>query len=257
MHARRRLIASALATAAVVAAQAHPAVAKARIDPRADQTLRAMCSNIAAQESFELVAEVTFDRVFEGGQKLESRERVRLAVRRPSALAEDITGDAGTRSLRYDGKRFSIVDTRDGVYGGIDAPDSIDATLNDLWARYDLAVPLGELALSDPYAAFSSKIRSGFYVGEVEIDGKAAHHLAFQQDVIDWQVWIDAGPEPLPLRIVITYKTVPQAPQYRADIVGWRAHAVLSDREFALVVPSDADEIPLLPSEGGLSEQLP
>ena len=43
------------------------------------------------------------------------------------------------------------------------------------------------------------------------------HHLAFEQATIDWQLWIDAGKDPLPRKLVITYKTEDEVPQVHGD----------------------------------------
>ena len=60
-------------------------------------------------------------------------------------------------------------------------------------------------------------VQSGYLVGARPVNGTACHHLAFSQEAIDWQIWIEDGPMPLPRRLVLTYKDEPGAPQYRAE----------------------------------------
>src|SRR5262249_10308015 len=38
---------------------------------------------------------------------------------------------------------------------------------------------------------------------------------------IDWQIWIENGPQPTPWALVITYKTQPSQPQFTAVFSDW------------------------------------
>ncbi len=60
-------------------------------------------------------------------------------------------------------------------------------------------------------------VQRGEYLGIHEAAGVPCHHLAFEQATIDWQLWIDAGKDPLPRKLVITYKTEDEVPQYTRD----------------------------------------
>jgi hypothetical protein len=79
----------------------------------------------------------------------------------------------------------------------------------------------------------------GFEVGATPIEGVRCRHLAFVERDIDWQIWIEEGTQWVPRKIVITYKTIPGAPQFSA---------VLSDWDFA-TRPPDALFTPQLPAE--------
>ncbi len=50
-------------------------------------------------------------------------------------------------------------------------------------------------------------------------------HLAFRTPDTDWQLWVDAGANPVPRKYVITSKTVKDAPQYTVQIRDWRTDA--------------------------------
>ena len=39
-----------------------------------------------------------------------------------------------------------------------------------------------------------------------KVQGQLCHHLAFRQEDIDWQIWIENGPTPLPRKFLITDK---------------------------------------------------
>ena len=44
------------------------------------------------------------------------------------------------------------------------------------------------------------------YLGVHAYYGKQAHHIAVTEKDVDWQIWIQDGPQPVPLRYVITTK---------------------------------------------------
>ena len=86
-------------------------------------------------------------------------------------------------------------------------------------------------------------------VGRHGVDGVPCHHLAFSQESIDWQIWIEDGPQPVPRKLVITYKTEPGSPQYVARLSNWDFEPRFSKQYFEFEVPADAGEIEFLTLE--------
>ncbi len=97
------------------------------------------------------------------------------------------------------------------------------------------------------------QVHTGVYVGLHEVDGVKSHHLAFRQDGADWQIWIQDGDQPLPRKIVITYKDLPGTPQFVAFLDKWN----LSDRQpesvFEFKPPPNASrvEMPVMGESAG------
>ena len=52
------------------------------------------------------------------------------------------------------------------------------------------------------------------YLGRHRVGDYTCDHLAFTQDTIDWQVWLDVDEGPRLRKMVITYKLEDGAPQY-------------------------------------------
>lgn len=86
-------------------------------------------------------------------------------------------------------------------------------------------------------------VQRGVYLGIHEAAGVPCHHLSFEQATVDWQLWIDAGPDPLPRKLVITYKTEDEVPQYSVTIRKWNLQAKLSEVLFAFTPPAGAARI--------------
>ena len=79
------------------------------------------------------------------------------------------------------------------------------------------------------------------------------HHLAFEQATIDWQLWIDAGKDPLPRKLVISYKTEDEVPQYSVTIRKWNLVPRLPDQLFVFTPPAGSSrvDVPALARRAG------
>ena len=66
--------------------------------------------------------------------------------------------------------------------------------------------------------------------------------------MIDWQIWIDAGTQMVPRKVVITYKKEPGQPQFTSVLSDWDFSVRLPDRLFVFeapegAVPMDLEEV--------------
>jgi hypothetical protein len=62
---------------------------------------------------------------------------------------------------------------------------------------------------------------------------------------VDFQVWIAAGDQPVPLHIVLTYRDAPGEPAFRGNLT-WNLAADHPDSFFTFTPPTDATRIPFL-----------
>ena len=106
-----------------------------------------------------------------------------------------------------------------------------------------MVIPLADFLYDDPYLRMTEGILRGAYLGIHQAAGVDCHHVAFEQDTVDWQLWVDAGERPLPRRLVITYKTEHGVPQYAVTFHEWNLEPVLPDELFVLEIPEDAREV--------------
>ena len=109
--------------------------------------------------------------------------------------------------------------------------------------EYDVTIPLADLLFSDPYETLTEHVESGEYLGLAVVGGTTCHHLAFRQDEIDWQIWIDVGSPSLPRKIVITYRELRGQPQYCATLTEWNLSPRLPDDVFEFRPPVDARQV--------------
>jgi len=241
-------VVAALAMAAFAGAQepaaGPPAAAPARsVEPRAEQELKRMSDFLAKLPHFALEAEETFDELPDGQLRRQLTNVRRVAVERPNHVAADATGDTLNRAAWYDGRTVTVLDKEHNVYATIEAPGTIDATFDKLQDEYGVVLPLADLLYSDPYAVLMAGVTYGRYLGIHQAAGVACHHLAFSQDTIEWQIWIDAGEKPLPRKLVISYVQEPGEPQYSAVIRRWTLDAKVPEGLFTFEPPEGAHKI--------------
>ncbi len=222
------------------------------VDARADALVRRMSERLAAAPAFALEAEEVYDEVPEHSPRRQLTSVRHVALQRPGRLAGDAAGDAVNRSFWYDGKTFWALDKEQNVWTSGAVPDTIDGALDWVFETTGTVVPLADFLYADPYARLMEGVQRGVYLGVHEAAGVPCHHLSFEQATIDWQLWIDAGTEPVPRKLVIAYKTEDEVPQYAVTIRKWNLEARLPDELFRFEPPAGARrvEIPAFTAEG-------
>lgn len=230
------LLISALAVAAV--AQEPSAIA-----PRAVEILKQARTTLASAQTLALSADVTVDEVAGTGQKLQSGGVVTIRLQRPNRVLAEHNGDRFHRVISYDGKSVTVLDVDKGLYASFDAPDTIDGMLTFARENFGVTFPLGEMISAKPAEQILSKVESGLYLGLHKVAGTPCHHLAFTTASVDWQIWVEDGAQALIRKLVVTYKTMPQSPQFTAVIRNWELGKPLAEGALKLVIPKDASKI--------------
>jgi len=244
------LLAVLLLAGARAGAETAPAT-QPTIDPLADQILRASCDFLAKSPAFAVHAEVWKDVVLESGHKIQVTRNFDLVLRRPDHLYVDAHAHHKGRSIWYDGKTLTVLDRERNLYGIIDAPANIDQTLDLAAQDYGVTIPMEDLAVSDPYASAMKNVTDGGYFGDEPVLGVSCRHIGFSSDVIDWQLWVADGPQPLPQKLVINYKTQEQTPQYIAIFSKWNLTDRATDLAFQFIAPPGSVQTPLVSKKAG------
>ena len=73
--------------------------------------------------------------------------------------------------------------------------------------------------------------------------GVACHRLAFANEWLEWQIWVDAENEPLPRKVVINYMDEPGEPKYTARFLSWNLAPELPDDLFRFEPPEGAQKM--------------
>ena len=249
-----RAILNGVAALAAIVLVAAPLVASTQETPSStllpDKLLRQMSEELKKAGAFRFHAEISFDDVLVSGQKVQYAGAVDVTVRRPDGIIVDYRDDLSAKRFWYDGEAGTLLDVVHEKYSRTDLPGDIDAAVDRLQERYGLALPLADLISSDHFEVLEQRALAWGYIGVHDVEGTPAHHVAIVGEDADLQLWIQVGGSPLPLKLVVTYKNVPMAPQYQAVLMDWELGARVSADGFVPSLPAGAQEVEFLVVEG-------
>ena len=235
--------AAALAAAPTPPAPGPTAAAPPAIDPDAVEALRKMSAYLSTLPGFELTSKTSLDLVTVDGQKLTFDGVARYKARRPNGLVLEVSSDLKTRKYFYDGKEFTVLAPELGYYATVPAPATIRETLDTLYQKFGVELPLDDLfRWSEPGGTRAEKLTSAFDVGSATIEGVDTEQYAFREGDIDWQIWITEGDKPLPVKVVIVDRTDPALPAYVARL-SWNTSPTFAADDFTFHPPSGARSI--------------
>jgi hypothetical protein len=247
-HMRSQLLAVAIATGLTLGAGSlseaapKPASAKPAVDPGAVAALHRMGAFLREQQKFAVRANVTTDDLLPSGQKIQLGGNVELIVRRPDRLRADVRGDRRDEHIYYDGKTFTIFAEKVGYYATFQAPATL-AELKDVTEkRYGIDLPLADLFYWGTERDGTSEITAATNVGISTVEGTACDHFAFRQKDVDWELWIEQGPHPLPRKMVITTTSEKSRPQHGV-VLDWDLSPKLADDLFTFTPSPQAHKI--------------
>jgi hypothetical protein len=223
------------------------------VEPRADELVRQMSDRLASAQALALEAEEVYDEVPEHSPRQQLTSLRHVALRRPNRLVGDAAGDAVNGSFWYDGKTFSALDKEQNVWASGAVPATVDEALDWVFGQTGTVIPLGDFLYANAYDRLMGDVQRGVYLGIHTVAGVPCHHLSFEQATIDWQLWIDAGPDPLPRKLVITYKTEDEVPQYTVTMRKWNLKARLPDGLFAFEPPEGATRVDVVAFAAGVA----
>lgn len=236
------------AAPAAQAAAAETSAATQERDPQALAALDRMGAALRALNQFSLTSEASTEVVLDDGQKIELDGVVTYKVKRPDHLFLELHSDRQLRQLIYDGNRLTLYSPRLKYYAQV---EDVGATLGELVEaaanRYGIEMPLADLFLWGTDKAPKSAIRGALHVGGGTLDGEAIEQYAFQQDGVDWQIWISTATS-LPKKLIINSLDDPAQPQYRARL-RWDTKTPVQASAFQFTPAADVARIKLVPVE--------
>lgn len=227
------------------------------IDPQAVDIARGAVQFLASQERFHLRSRTTHEVEQESGQFLWFSETREVTVRRPNKLFAVGTRDDGrVRRAWYDGETFTLYDQGENAYGQISIAEDLDAMLDYLETVLEMPIPMADLLYND-LTHLNIEILSATYVGVSRVEDVECDHLAFRNEAVDWQMWIERGDSPWVRKFAINYRELPGAPQFAAVLDEWDAAPAAPDELFEFTPPEGAVQIevsvpaPIETEEGG------
>ena len=186
----------------------------------------------------------------ESGQKIEFGETRKVVLRRPDRLHIDVTKRDGSKDgIVFDGKEITVFHLKENVYATAAKPGSVDQAVDFIVNDLDVRVPLVELFKSNLDKSLLQRVRSAAYVEQSSIGGVPCDHVALRSDEVNAQLWITRDKQPLPRRVVITYKQADGRPQFWAQFNDWNLSPQTPDSLFVYKASKDAAKIAFSPRQ--------
>jgi hypothetical protein len=208
---------------------------QAAVEPaNAKDILKRMTTFLANTQRFSMNLQSSYDVVQESGQKIEFGESRKIIVNRPNGLRVDLEQSNGDKHVvQYDGKNITVSSPTEHVYAQVAKTGGIDEAVKYFLKDLHMRLPLAALLISQFPAEVENRTQSLNYVERTLIHGVPSHHLVGRTETVDYQVWIAEGAQPLPLRIVLTYKNAEGQPQFRAQFSDWNLAPEVQNSQFA------------------------
>ncbi len=217
-----------------------------KINTRALAEMKRSAEFIAKLESYHFRATMLEDRIDASGQVIEHGSVRNFYVRRPDRIRVEIEHNSGDSLLFTANPRKVAASRNSGAkFAEIDSPGSLDDVIDLLIMELGVRPPLANLVYSNLWRVLRPRIESAQYVGEVKLGSARCHHLAFRNEDVDWQIWIDAGEQPLPRRMVIHYKSEPGGLTVRASIDQWNVQSAHDPSQFDQKASEGAKKVSL------------
>jgi hypothetical protein len=239
--------------AGTAAAQAQPAAApgatpastpEAARQARARTVMMNMARFLANTPRFQVSLRSGYDVVQPSGQKIEFHEDRLVTLSRPNRLRIEGTRSDGAKVLTvFTGKEIVLLDYASKVYAQAPQPGGLDQTIVYFVRDLGMRLPLAAMLLARLPAELEERVRSVDYVELTAVDGIPAHHIAARTDTVDVQLWVTDGAQPLPRRVVLTYKNEPGQPQFSAEFAKWNLSPAIEDALFAAQRPKELQKV--------------
>jgi hypothetical protein len=213
------------------------------IDPEADKVLRSMSAYLGGLRAFSVDVDIDNEHIDTNGQKLQLSSFASLVAERPGKLYMYRWGVFADTEFIFNGKVLTLYGKDRNAYLQIDSPGSIDDAIETVRSEIGLDAPGADLLYADPYSGLIDGVQSATYFGMVYVNGLECHYLAFREAEVDWQLWVQAGDAPFPVKYVITTKWVTGAPQYAVRFYNWNATPAIPSGRFNFNLPGGAKKI--------------
>lgn len=231
-----------LASALVATLAIAPAGAQAQ-ESDAKAVLKAMSDYVSSQKTIELTFDSDIEVITPQLEKIQFTNSGEVLLSRPDKLRAHRLGGHADVAMVFDGKAVSIYGKHINGYAQFEAPGSVDQLFEALRAGHGVALPGADLLLSNSYDVLVAGVQEAKHIGRGVIDGRQCEHLAFRNFDTDWQLWVEAGEKPIPRKLVITSKTINNAPQYTLRVKDWKTDVKPAPDAFAFTPPAGAEKL--------------
>ena len=243
------LIAGLALPSAAISDEKPPAVASSPESQDAKALLMRMAEFLAKTKAFSMTMNAVYDVVQDNGQKIEFGEVRQVLIDRPDHLRVQLELSNGEKErIYFDGKNIIVFSPKENVFSKLEKSGTVDDMLKYVIQDLQVPIPLALLLASSVKEELEKRTTEVDYVEQTSIGGKPVDHLAGRMADVDFQLWLQEGEQPLPLRAIITYKQAAGQPQFAANLSDWNLAPKIDEAALAFSPPAGAEAVPFMVS---------
>lgn len=208
------------------------------IDPKAESLLQEMSYFMGSKDQYTFKAEIMYDVVLESRQKVQYDASETVYLKKPNKFYVQYISDLGGYKIWYDTGQATLLEVPTNDFSLTALPQTVDQALNKLYEQYGFAPALSEFLFINTFKTMTKNVVSGENFGPSKVFGVKCQHLYFVEKDIDWQIWIEDGKRPIPRKLVITYKNLPESPQFIAILKDWIFDKSITNFAFTPEIPN-------------------
>jgi hypothetical protein len=210
----------------------------------AREVLLDMARFLGGTQKFTVALRAGYDVVQANGQKVEFGERREVAVERPARFRITQRLSDGREDVTlFDSATITVSDTAENVYARAPQPGDIDASVMYFVRDLKMRMPVAPLFMSRFAGELEKRVLEVDFVEPTDILGEPALHLVGRTELVDFQVWVRDSEQPLPLRMVLSYRTEEAHPQFWVDFSDWNLKPRFGRKTFVFEPAKDSREI--------------
>lgn len=209
-------------------------------DTKVDEVVAAASNYIATADSLSVQASARFNLKVEDVTEEMSADYT-LVFRRPDAFSLRLVNPEVEVLWVTDGERFTTYIPPFGQYKIRDSAPEPAGVISEagFGPLSGAALFLAEIVVENPFEGLSSDADSSSYIGREMIGDAECHHLQFTRGEGRWDLWVDAGEQPLVRRVS------PDVSEIHAELAAQGVNAQLSFdvdlTDWAVNAAEDAD----------------
>lgn len=225
---------------------------KSSIDARVREALIRMTSFVSKAQSYSMTLNLGNEGILKDGQRIEIGALINVDFARPDKARISIENRTGESSIIVlDGDSLSVLAKTDValLYDQADQPGDVDYSLEYLNQVLGTDDQIRDFFSIELMTRLRNTIESGLYLRESKVAGTVCEHLALRTDDLDVQVWIPKTGQPVPVRMVATYREIEGQPQFWADFIEWDFSPNFGPDFFEFTPPENAKRVDFFESD--------
>lgn len=212
---------------------------------RGRELIERMSEKLAGAQTFSVSTTEGREEIRPGGQSEQVTLNRDTTVRRPDRFYSTVSGDR-RNEVWYDGVGVTVALHNEKIFGQIRAPETLDKTLDAMHERFGVSAPFADYVYSSPAKALISDTTTGGWVGREMLDGQETNHLAFKDKGVNWEIWLPAAGDPLPLKAQAEFTENPRLRKMSLTFKNWNLSPQIAADRFDPTVPADYEGVAII-----------